>query len=122
VQLLDLISGLLRRGGGWQYESEALPEEVLPILPPAALELAGAPVHVLARGPLMGLSAELAVEVMQRAFKREALEGLRALVIVDASRVEWAAREARRRGALLARAAELAERAFREGLEAWRPF
>jgi hypothetical protein len=122
VQLLDLISGLLRRGGGWQYESEALPEEVLPILPPAALELAGAQVYVLARGPLMGLSAELAVEVMQRAFKREALEGLRALVIVDASRVEWAAREARRRGALLARAAELAERAFREGLEAWRPF
>ena len=115
--VLDLFSGLLQRGGGGRPEY-ALPEEELHILPPAALELAGTPVHVLARDPELVLGAELAVEILRETFRREALEGLRALVLFDSRSIDWALREARERcDAAAIRALERAREDYRRQLK-----
>jgi len=117
VRILDLVSGLLRREGGEWLEC-ALPEEELHILPPAALELAGAPVHVLARDPELVLGAELAVGILRETFRREALAGLGALVLFDTRSINWALREARGRcEETVVRAMERAREAYREQLK-----
>ena len=117
MRLLDLISGLLRRGGG-EWLERALPEEEPYTLPPAALELAGAPVHVLARDPELVLGAELAVGILRETFRREALAGLRALVLFDSRSIDRALREARERcDATVTRAMERAREDYREQLK-----
>lgn len=85
---------------------------------PADGELAGAPVYILAREPELRLGVELAVEVMRRTFKREALEGLKALIVFDTRSADWAFREARERCAPEAtRAVELAHARYQAQLK-----
>jgi hypothetical protein len=117
VRVLDLFSGFLRRGGGG-WPEYALPREELELLPPAALELAGAQVHVLARDPELVLGTELAAGILGETFRREALAGLRALILFDSRSIDWALREARERcDAAVIRALERAREDYRRQLK-----
>jgi hypothetical protein len=112
-----VLSFLRRERSGLRLDESFLPEEFFEPSP-ADGELAGAPVYILAREPELRLGAELAVEVMRRTFKREALEGLRALIVFDVRSADWAFREARERCAPeAARAVELAHARYQAQLK-----
>jgi hypothetical protein len=110
----------LRRGKGKLWVEESLrsehPEFFQP--GPADGELAGAPVYILARNPELKLGAGLAVEVARSTFRREAMEGLKALLLFDARHIDWALREARERcNAAVVSAMERAREDYREQLK-----
>jgi hypothetical protein len=113
------IPSLLRRKSLdlWLEERE-LRRETLELSRPAACELAGAPVYILARNPELKLGAKLALEILRETFKREALSSLKALVLFDTRSVKQALREARERcNAAAIHAMERAREDYREQLK-----
>jgi hypothetical protein len=113
------IPSLLRRKSLdlWLEERE-LRREALELSRPTACELAGAPVYILARNPELKLGAKLVLEIMRETFKREALSGLKALVLFDTRGVKQALREARERcNAAAIHAMERAREDYREQLK-----